>query len=148
MVSRIFNGISNAVSKVAEFVSPKQGQKIGLITDAAAVVATAVAATVSPIFAFQLAGTYMLGRHIHNTEVEENPMPQFTFASEAQLRKAPNNPVSIAAPRIESAARAVRLIDDEGPTALDMLRADRNLTEYEKMQIIQNSPEVYGHHGF
>ncbi len=72
MVSGIFQGVNNVVGKVADFVSPKKGQKVGFITDAAAVVATAVAAAAAgPIFAAQLGVAYVLGRYTHNVGEEE-----------------------------------------------------------------------------
>jgi hypothetical protein len=132
MLSRLINGLSDVASKVVEFVTPKQGQKVGFVTDTAAVVATAVAAAIDPIFAFQLAGTYMLGRHLHNVGVEQDNALKFTFAPVAPRI------ASAVLPRAASSNVAVRLIDDEHvKTPLQMLYEVPGLTDEERMQIAQ-----------
>jgi hypothetical protein len=87
MVSSIFQGVNNVVGKVADFVSPKKGQKVGFITDAAAVVATAVTAAVDPILAVQLAGTYLLARYTHNALVESRPQNQLARAPAEDVKE-------------------------------------------------------------
>lgn len=67
--SRIYGLASNVACRIMDAITPKSNQKVGFLTDAAAAAVTAITATVDPIFAVQLAGTYLCGRAIHNAGV-------------------------------------------------------------------------------
>lgn len=137
MVSLTFNGISNAVSKVAEFVTPKQGQKVGFITHATAALVTAVVAATDPFFAMQLAGNYVLGAFLYNAGVEQNS------AQDARVTEDPVRPVQVPVDDHKHGQDVGERLVGEGPTALEMLRNNPYLSDQEKLQIMQLSPEQY-----